>query len=45
MFAYGHAGLEILYYCTYRLLYSKVHKNTTTCEECMHVTAYSRDMS
>ena len=39
-----HSGLEIkiLYYIFYIVLYSKVHKSTTTCRGCLHVTTYTR---
>ena len=38
-------GLKYSATVLYTLLYSKVHKSTITCEKCMHLTMYSRDMS
>ena len=34
--------IEALCYCTLYSAYSKVHKSTATCRECMHMTMYIR---
>ena len=47
MLASGHTGIEIkiLYYCILCSTASKVHKSTTSCRGCTHVTMYTKHMN